>query len=79
MTMKTRSILAAALIVLATTFQPPQGSAQTAEDVAIEGFDSGKFWAYAGCAASIALGMGTGAWLLAAIACGKAATAYWTK
>lgn len=77
--MRWRSILAAALIVLATAFQPPQASARIAEDVAIEDFDSGKFWAYAGCAASIALGMGTGAWLLTAIACGKAATAYWTK
>jgi hypothetical protein len=79
MTMKWRSIVAAALVVLATTCEPPRVTAQTAEDVTIEEFDSGKFWAYAGCAASIALGVGTGAWLLTVIACGKAATAYWTK
>jgi hypothetical protein len=79
MTMKWKCILAAALVVLAATYVPPRAVAEAAEETTIEEFDSGKFWAYAGCAASIALGVGTGAWLLAAIACGKAATAYWTK
>jgi len=87
--MKWRSVLLAALFILAATFQPPRLVAQavddatvdevTVEDATVEGFDSEKFWTYAGCAASIAIGVGTGGWVLAFLTCGKAATAYWTK
>ena len=44
-----------------------------------EAFNSDKFWTYAACAASIALApAATGGWILVGIACGKAATTYWT-
>ena len=77
--MKWRSILMAALLILTATFQPPHVAAQAVDDATVEGFDSEKFWTYAGCAASIAIGVGTGGWLLTVIACGKAATAFWTE
>ena len=76
--MKWRSILMAAFLVLAVTFHPPHVVADPVDDATVERFDSEKFWSYAGCAASIALGVGTGAWLIAVIACGKAATTFWT-
>ena len=41
-------------------------------------FDQKKFWDYAACAASIAFAVGTGGWVLAIVACGKAITENWT-
>lgn len=77
--MRWRSILVATLIAVTVACQPPQVAAQAVDDATVERFDSEKFWSYAGCAASIAIGVGTGGWLLTVIACGKAATAYWTN
>lgn len=76
--MKWKSVLLAMLVVLAATAQPLRVAAQAVDDATVERFNQEKFWTYAGCAASIALGAGTGAWVLTFLACGRAATAFWT-
>ena len=76
--MRRRWIAIAACIALAATLMPLAPVAHAVEDAEIERFDPEKFWAYAGCAASIAVAAGTGGWFMVAIACGKAATTYWT-
>jgi len=66
-------------IALAGAATPLPRVAHAVEDADLEAFNAGKFWTYAGCAASIALATGTvGGWILVGITCGKAATAYWT-
>lgn len=79
MTKRWRSILVAALIAAVAVAQPLRVAAQAAEDPTVERFDAEKFWSYAGCAAGIAVSVGTGGWVIAVLACGKVATAYWTK
>ena len=64
-------------LTLATAMTPLPRMAHA--DGEAQGFNEDKFWYYAACAASVALASGTGAWILAGIACGKAATAYWTE
>ena len=77
--MKWKSVLLAVLVAAAATAQPLRVAAQAVDDETIEGFDEQKFWSYAGCAASIALGATTGAWVFTLLACGRAATAFWTE
>jgi hypothetical protein len=75
---KPRSLLPLLLcLTLASAMTPLPRMAHA--DGEADAFNEDKFWTYAACAASIALGAGTGAWIVAVIACGKAATAYWTK
>jgi len=76
--MRTRWLPLALCLALATAITPLPQVAHAVDDASTEKFGSEKFWAYAGCAASIALATGTGGWILVAIACGKAATTYWT-
>lgn len=75
-----RKLLPLALcIALAAAITPlPPAAHALDEEGQVETFNSTKFWAYAGCAASIAFASGTGGWVLVAIACGRAATMYWT-
>ena len=77
--MKWRSILVAALVAIAALAQPLHVTAQAVDDATVERFDSEKFWTYAACAASIAIGIGAGGWVLTVVACGRAATEYWTE
>jgi len=75
---KVRRVLPVLLcLALATAMTPLPRPARA--DAEIERFHEDKFWTYVGCAASIALASGSGAWVLVVIACGKAATAYWTE
>ncbi len=75
--MKRRLLPLMLCLALATASAPLPHAAHA--DGEAERFNEDKFWTYAGCAASIAFAVGTGGWILVAIACGKAATAYWTK
>jgi len=75
--MKRRLLPLVLCLMLATAITPPLRVAHA--DGETESFNEDKFWTYAACVASIALASGTGAWVLVAITCGKAATAYWTK
>ena len=63
-------------LTLATAMTPLPRMARA--DGEADAFHEDKFWTYTACVASIALAVGTGAWIVAVIACGKAATAYWT-
>ena len=76
--MKLRSILLASLLAVSVASQPPQVSAQAVGDTDIEGFDSNKFVDYAGCAIGVGFAVGTGAWLIAGLACYKAFSDHWT-
>jgi hypothetical protein len=76
--MKLRSIVLASLLAASVASQPLQVSAQAVDDTEIEGFDSRKFVDYAGCALGIGFAAGTGAWLLAGLACYKAFSEHWT-
>ena len=78
MNVKRRLLPLALCIALAVAATPVPRAAQALADGEVERFDSEKFWTYAACGASIALASGTGGWVLVAIACGKAATMYWT-
>lgn len=79
MNMKRRLIPLALCIALASAVTPIPRAAHALDDGGTsESFNSEKFWSYAACGASIALAAGTGGWILVAIACGKAATTYWT-
>jgi len=79
MMMRRRWLPLALCIALAVAITPLPRMAHAVGDGETEAFDSNKFWSYAACAASIALATGTvGGWVLVAIACGKAATTYWT-
>jgi len=78
MRMNARRLLPLLLcLTLASAMTPLPRMARA--DGEVQGFNEDKFWTYVGCAASVALASGTGAWVLVVIACGKAATAYWTK
>ena len=78
--MKRRWLALALCIALATAVTPqPRVAHAGDEDAAIERFDAEKFWTYAGCAVGIALATTPGGWILVAIACGKAATTFWTR
>ena len=76
--MRFRRIAVAACIALATTIAPLPRAASADTDPVVERWDWEKFYAYAGCAAGIAVATGTGAWIVAGLACAKAATSYWT-
>jgi hypothetical protein len=80
MNMKRRLIPLALCIALAAAVAPMPRAAHALDDGGTtESFNSEKFWTYAACGASIALATGTvGGWVLVGIACGKAATTYWT-
>lgn len=75
---KLRSVLLAALLALSVASQPLAVSAQAVEDADIERFDSKKFVDYAGCAIGIGFAVGTGAWLVAGLACYRAFAEHWT-
>ena len=70
--MRMRSILPAALLALSVASQPLQVAAQASDDAEVERFDSRKFVDYAGCAIAIGFAAGTGAWLVAGLACYRA-------
>lgn len=67
--MRLRTILVAALLALSVAGQPVRVAAQTPDDAGIERFDSRKFLDYAGCAVAIGFAAGSGAWLVAGLAC----------
>ena len=76
--MKLRSILLASLLAVSAASQPLQVSAQAVDDADVERFDSKKFVDYAGCALGIGFAAGTGAWLIAGLACYRAFSEHWT-
>lgn len=76
--MKSKSVLVAALMALSLAIQPLHVAAEAVDDTAIERFDSRKFLDYAGCAIGIAFAAGTGAWLVAGLACYRAFAEHWT-
>ena len=76
--MRLRSVLLASLLALSVASQPLTVGAQAVEDADIERFDSRKFVDYAGCAIGIGFAAGTGAWLVAGLACYKAFSEHWT-
>lgn len=76
--MKLRSILLASLLAMSAASQPLQVSAQAVDDADVERFDSKKFVDYAGCAIGIGFAAGTGAWLVAGLACYRAFSEHWT-
>jgi hypothetical protein len=73
-----RAILLASVLTLSVVSPPPRVSAQVAEEDVVERFDSKKFVDYAGCAIAIGFASGTGAWLLAGLACYRAFAEHWT-
>ena len=77
--MRWKATLLAALLAIAPLGQPRPLAAQTIEgESETEDVDSSKFWDYALCGVSIVFASGTGGWILAGIACGKAITEHWT-
>lgn len=70
--MRLRSILPVALLALSVASQPLQVAAQVSDDAEIERFDWKKFADYAGCAAAIGFAAGSGAWIVAGLACYRA-------
>lgn len=77
--MRLRSILLASLLAVSAASQPLQVSAQAVDDADVERFDSKKFVDYAGCALGIGFAAGTGAWLIAGLACYRALSEHWTE
>lgn len=68
------------LLVIAALAGPARATAPIArEERGAQSFGADKFWDYALCGASIVFAAGTGGWVLAFIACGKAATTHWTE
>ena len=76
--MRFRRIAVAACFALATTIAPLTPAARAETEPQVERWDWDKFFTYASCAAGIGLALGTGAVVLAGLACAKAVTTYWT-
>ncbi len=70
--MRLRSLLPAAALALSLASHPPQVAAQASDDAEIERFDWKKFADYTGCAVAIGFATGTGAWIVAGLACYRA-------
>jgi hypothetical protein len=77
--MKWKPVVLVMLITCALGIEPLRVAAQVADgDAETERIGSVKFWDYAMCGASIVFAAGTGGWVLAIIACGRAITEHST-
>ena len=74
-----RSVVLATLLALAVASQPLTVAAEGADDTGIDRWDWKKFVDYSACAVSIGFAVGTGAWMLAYLACARAAVEHWSS
>lgn len=77
--MRLPSLVLAALLALSAASPPLSVSAQAIDDADAERYDAKKFVDYAGCAIGIGFAAGTGAWLVAGLACYRAFSEHWTE